>query len=55
MTAKLVTVQNDKHMENLIGYHQSTRDTEIYAFFEVRPRKYLMVVGPAEGMKEHEA
>jgi hypothetical protein len=55
MTAKIVTVKSSEHLSNMVDHHEFCYQTAVYAFFQVRPKKYVLIAGPETRRKEFHA
>lgn len=55
MTAKILTVKSSEHLSNLVNHHEFCFQTSVYAFFQVRPKKYILIAGPEEWRREYHA
>jgi hypothetical protein len=53
MTAKVMRVENDNHLVNLIGYHHQNKGTWIHCLFKIRGGKIVIIAGRQQ--PEHKA
>lgn len=44
--AKVLRVQNNSHLNNLISHHYATRETWILQMFKVAPKRYVIITSP---------